>query len=76
MAEFNRQANLSDYDWSLEQIDKKIDNFIPIEENQKYKDFIRNNFTKKEIEGMDIRVSMMKLQIRKKGQKWHDLVLD
>lgn len=76
MAEFNRQVNLSDYDWSLEQIDKKIDNFIPIEENQKYKDFIRNNFTQKEIEDMDIRVSMMKLQIKKKGQKWHDLVLD
>lgn len=43
---------------------------------EKYKDFIRNNFTQKEIEGMDIRVSMMKLQIKKKGQKWHDLVLD
>lgn len=76
MAEFNRQVNLSDYDWSLEQIDKKIDNFISIEESQKYKDFIRNNFTQKEIEDMDIRVSMMKLQIKKKGQKWHDLVLD
>lgn len=76
MAEFNRQVNLSDYDWSLEQIDKKIDSFISIEESQKYKDFIRNNFTQKEIENMDIRVSMMKLQIKKKGQKWHDLVLD
>lgn len=76
MAEFNRQVNLSDYDWSLEQIDKKIDSFISIDESQKYKDFIRNNFTQKEIEGMDIRVSMMKLQIKKKGQKWHDLVLD
>lgn len=76
IAEFNRQVNLSDYDWSLEQIDKKIDSFIPIEKNQKYKDFIRNNFTQKEIEDMDIRVSMMKLQIKKKGQKWHDLVLD
>lgn len=76
MAEFIRQADLSDYDWSLEQIDKKIDSFISIEESQKYKDFIRNNFTQKEIEDMDMRVSMMKLQIKKKGQKWHDLVLD
>lgn len=45
IAEFNRQANLSDYDWSVEQIDKDLNLWkgmyaIPEKEVQRYRDWL------------------------------------
>lgn len=78
IAEFHRQANLSDYDWSIEQIDKtinkwKIYNDTSDKEAKAYHDWLigMNN-----VEDIETRVFDGRIQWRYwKNKKWNNIEL-
>ncbi|MDD2496279.1 MAG: hypothetical protein PHE29_13950 [Tissierellia bacterium] len=78
IAEFYRQANLSDYEWSLEQINKTIDMYIKI--NGKT-DTIKNEYKNwfinmKNIEDIEIRIYGTEIQWKYwKNKKWNNIEL-
>lgn len=75
-AELKRQANLSDLEWSIEQIDYVLDNWekgYHIEESlkQKYRDWIMQ---RDRLEDIEIRACMRKLQWKYcDRKKWHEI---
>lgn len=77
-AELKRQASLSDYDWSVEQIDNTLgfwaNNYnIPDDEKKQYRDWILNQ---SHVEDIEVRVSSGVLQWKYwKNQRWMNINL-
>ena len=75
-AEYDRQANLSDYDWSVEQIDKTLDCFaaisnIPDEDKKKYRDFL---LAQENVEDICVRIYGGNFQWKyEKNHRWNDI---
>lgn len=73
IAEFNRQASLSDYDWSVEQIDKTLAHYKRIsdvseKEIQKLKDFL---LSQNNVEDIETRISGGEVQWKYwKNKRW------
>ena len=78
IAEFNRQANLSDYDWSVEQIERTLNRWINFsgETNQlkdKYKKWI---LEMKNVEDIETRIYGRNIQWKYwKNKKWNNIEL-
>lgn len=78
IAEFNRQANLSDYDWSVEQIDKTLDSWINIygetdQLKEKYKNWL---LEMKNVEDIETRIFGGNIQWKYwKNKKWNNIEL-
>lgn len=78
IAEFHRQAELSDYDWAVEQIDKTLDVWKGIsssseEEKNKYREWLLGM---KNVEDIEVRISGGNLQWKYwKNKKWHYIEL-
>lgn len=78
-AELRRQAALSDYDWSVEQIDKtlerwKIGSGIPEDKVKEARAWLLGQ---KDIENLVTRIFLGRLQFKwEKGKKWMDLILE
>jgi hypothetical protein len=78
ITEFHRQASLSDYEWSMEQINKTIDRYIYLcgetdVIRNKYKDWFK---TMDNIEDIETRIYGMEIQWKYwKNKKWNDIEL-
>lgn len=78
-AELDRQAALSDYEWSVEQIDKNINkliayNLISYEKGEAYRKFL---LSQNYIEDIETRLSMGDLQWKYcKNKKWSNIKVD
>lgn len=78
VAEFHRQAELSDYDWSVEQIDKTLDIWKGIsssseEEKNQYKEWLLGM---KNVEDIEVRIFGGNLQWKYwKNKKWNYIEL-
>ena len=77
IAEYKRQAELSDYDWSVEQIDKVLGYYKNIydltdSEVKQYRDWI---LAQDDIENVEIRIHFGNLEFRDctKHKKWHGI---
>lgn len=72
-AEFKRQAALSEYDWSVEQIDKELDRWAAVygvadTEKQKYRDWL---LARDKVEDIEVRISQGQIQWKYwKNKKW------
>lgn len=77
-AELDRQASLSDYDWSVEQIDKTLrfwahNHGISDDEKKQYRDWILNQDC---VEDIEVRIHSGNLQWKYwKNQRWIDINL-
>lgn len=77
-AEFNRQANLSEYEWSLEQIEKTIDRYISLQGETtnvraRYKDWFINMSN---LEDIETRIFDGNIQWKYwKNKKWNNIEL-
>lgn len=77
-AEFIRQSELSDYDWSVEQIDKTLEHYKILthcsdREIQRYRKFILDLDN---VEDIDTRVSLGNIQWKYcKNQRWNNIEL-
>ena len=75
-AEFKRQSELSDYDWSVEQIDKELSRWaymysISVEEKQRYRDWI---LSLDKIEDVEIRIFQGNIQWKYwRNQRWMNI---
>lgn len=78
IAEFYRQAALSDYDWSVEQIDKSLDKFkglsgISDSEKDKYREWL---LSMKNVEDIETRVYGGNIQWKYwKNKRWNNIEL-
>lgn len=78
VAEFNRQASLSEYDWSLEQIEKTIDRYISFQGEtdvvrETYKDWFINMSN---LEDIETRIFNGCIQWKYwKNKKWNNIEL-
>ena len=78
IAEFNRQANLSEYEWSLEQIEKTINRYIFIQGEtdkvrERYKDWFINMSN---LEDIETRIFDGNIQWKYwKNKKWNNIEL-
>ena len=77
IAEYKRQAALSDYDWSVEQIDKVLGYYKNIynltdSEVKQYRDWI---LSQDDIENIEVRIHFGNLEWRNwmKHKKWHGI---
>ena len=77
IAEYKRQAALSDYDWSVEQIDKVLSYYKNIynltdSEVKQYRDWI---LAQDDIENVEVRIHFGNLEFRDctKHKKWHGI---
>lgn len=78
IAEFNRQANLSDYDWSVEQIDKTIDRWkIYHDASEKEVEAYHNWLVNMEnVEDIETRIFGGQIQWKYwKNKKWNNIEL-
>lgn len=78
IAEFNRQASLSEYDWSLEQIEKTVDRYIGIYgETDRVKDAYMNWFKSMDkLEDIETRIFGGNVQWKYwKNKKWNNIEL-
>ena len=75
-AEFKRQSELSDYDWSVEQIDKELSHWaymysISVEEKQRYRDWI---LSLDKVEDIEIRIFKGNIQWKYwKNKRWMNI---
>ena len=78
IAEFNRQASLSDYDWSVEQIDKTLKRYQIIndatdEEVKQYRDWL---LAMSNVEDVETRIFGGDIQWKYwKNKKWNNIEL-
>lgn len=78
IAELHRQAELSDYDWSVEQIDKELDRWQKIyghttELKNQYREWI---LALDDVEDIEVRVSLGEIQWKYvKNKKWRNIEL-
>lgn len=77
IAEYKRQAALSDYDWSVEQVDKVLGYYKNIynltdSEVKQYRDWI---LAQDDIENVEVRIHFGNLEFRDctKHKKWHGI---
>lgn len=72
-AEYSRQADMSDYDWSVEQIDHELDRWAKLYsitdvEKQKYRDWI---LAQRDVEDIEVRVAQGGIQWKYwKNKRW------
>ncbi|MDO5151695.1 MAG: hypothetical protein Q4D76_20295 [Oscillospiraceae bacterium] len=75
-AEFKRQSELSDYDWSVEQIDKELNRWaymysISVEEKQRYREWI---LSLDKVEDVEIRILQGTIQWKYcKNKRWMNI---
>lgn len=78
IAEFERQAALSDYDWSVEQIDKTLNRWANIcdikdDEKQKYRNWL---LEMDNVEDIEVRMSNFNIQWKYwKNKRWNNIEL-
>ena len=78
IAEFNRQASLSNYDWSVEQIDKTLNRWVNIsgetdQLKEKYKNWLLDI---KDVEDIETRIYSGNIQWKYwKNKKWNNIEL-
>lgn len=78
LAELNRIANLSDYDWSVEQIDKALEKLrvimqYPEDRIQACREFL---LSQDRVEDIDVRVSMKGLEWKyDRNKRWNTVVI-
>lgn len=78
IAEFHRQANLSDYDWSVEQIERTLNRWINFSgETDQLKDKYRNwLLDMKDVENIETRIYGRDIQWKYwKNKKWNNIEL-
>lgn len=75
-AEYSRQANLSDYDWAVEQIDHELDRWAKLcsitdIEKQKYRDWL---LEQDDVEDIEVRIAQGGIQWKYcKNKKWMNI---
>lgn len=76
--EFNRQANLSDYDWSVEQIDKTINNWKNYHDasDKEAEDYRNWLIAMENVEDIETRISGGQIQWKYwKNKRWNNIEL-
>lgn len=76
--EFERQANLSDYDWQVEQIDKTLLHWKTIygKTNEKVESYRNWILEMKNVEDIEVRIYMGEIQWKySKNKRWNNIVL-
>lgn len=78
ISEFNRQANLSDYDWSVEQIDKTLKHYQVTHDasNEEVKQYRNWLLSMDNVEDIETRIFNFNIQWKYwKNKKWNNITL-